>query len=419
MAGTTRDGAVGVIVWQGKRFRLVDTGGLCDFSDNQLLYYGYVEEKVLSVVRSAQVVLFVVDVKDGLTRVDEEIALLLKKVQKPVVICANKCDVVGDFNVGVYEFCSLGFGVPLAVSALHGHSTGDLLDEVCSRLDFSKVGRDLCSENVAGMNVAIVGKPNAGKSSLVNKIASKDTCIVTEFPGTTRDSIDVIVKNEFGSYNFVDTAGIRKQKKVDDEIEHYSVLRSKKAIENSDICLLIIDAIVGCTEQDTKILEFVESAGKGCVVVVNKWDLVTKDTNTMKVYEEDLRQRMSFARYIPVVFVSAKTGQKVDNLFPLLNMVYGSCNLRVTTGNLNSFLCRATSRFPTPSRKGKKLKIYYVTQVSVAPPTFVFFVNSSELFHFSYQRYIENRLRENFELQGTFVRFIVREKAGCRGTARL
>ena len=416
LAGTTRDGVTGEVSWGGKCFSLIDTGGLCDFSSAEAFYYPFVESCVRSALRSAQLVLFVVDVKEGLTHVDAEVALFLKKSQKPVLICANKCDAVGNFEAGIYEFCSLGFGVPVAVSAVHGHGTGDLLDKVCLHIDS---GRELGGLNDVTINVAVVGKPNAGKSSIVNRVTSSERCTVTEIPGTTRDSVDVLFRNEVGSYNFIDTAGIRKQKKVSDEVERYSVIRSKEAIESSDVCLIVVDAVCGLTEQDLKILGYVETAGKGCIIVVNKWDLLEKDTNTMKIYERALLNQINFAKYVPVVFVSAKTGKRINDIFHLINMVHSSHRLRIATGSLNAFLCKITSKVPTPTHKGKKLKIYYVTQASVAPPVFVFFVNNSKLFHFSYRRYIENCLRDYFELKGTPVRFVVREKTSFKETVRI
>ena len=409
VAGTTRDKLEGVVVWRNKEFKLIDTGGL---SENEMVddeFYSFVEKQVLSGIKSSDLILFVVDVRQGLTRADEELAIFLKKNQRPVVLCVNKCDSLGHSNLGVYEFYSLGLGDPLAISAVHGHGTGDLLDKICSSLDFSSTDDE--QPDVSGsIKVAVVGKPNAGKSTLVNKIINKERCIVTDIPGTTRDSLDIFISNDFGNFTFIDTAGIRKRKKIFEEVEKYSILRTKMAIERSDVCLLLIDVMQGYTEQDSKIVEKIIEAGKGCIIVANKWDAVEKDTYTMKIYENKILSDFSFIKYAPLVFISAKTGRKISDVFDSINNVYSSCNFRVTTGMLNNFLEDVTAKVPPPAHKGKRLKIFYITQVSVAPPTFVFFVNSEKLFHFSYRRYIENQLREKFGIVGTPIRFLVREK---------
>ena len=410
VAGTTRDAVDGVFDWGKKKIKLIDTGGFCAEPPDGV--YSFTESQVFDSVRIADAVIFVVNVREGLTRLDEEVAFFLKKSQKPVVLCVNKCDTVGSENLNLYEFYSLGFGEPIAVSAVHGHGTGDLLDSVCSLIDFSKFDEE-CNKNESSdpvVKVSVVGRPNAGKSSFVNKILNKNRCIVTDIPGTTRDSLDVFVNNSFGSYSFIDTAGIRKRKKVNENLEKYSVLRSKMAIERSDVCLLMLDVTSGYSEQDSKIVEIVRDSGKGLIIVANKWDLVEKDTYTMQIYKERLLNDFSFIKYAPIIFLSAKTGQKVSEVFPLINSVSLACRLRISTGVLNNFLAKVIANVPLPTHKGKRLKIFYVTQASVSPPVFVFFVNSEKLFHFSYRRYIENQLRENFNLTGSPVRFVIREK---------
>ena len=409
IAGTTRDAVDGIVVWNGKKIKLIDTGGFC--TDPPDVVYSQTKSQVNYSLRKSDVVIFVVDVKEGLTRLDEEIAFIIKKSQKPVVLCVNKCDTVGCNDLNVYEFYSLGFGEPISVSAAHGHGTGDLLDIVCSLINFSEFSNSNSDENIdASIKVAVVGRPNAGKSSFVNRVFNEERCIVTDLPGTTRDSLDVTLSNSFGSYTFIDTAGIRKRKKIDDNLEKYSVLRSKMAIERSDVCLLILDVTSGYSEQDSKIVEFIQNSGKGLIIVANKWDLVEKDMHTMEIYKNRLAADFSFAKYSPITFMSAKTGQKINDIFPLINSVNLSCQSRVSTSTLNNFLAETIAKVPLPTHKGKKLKIFYITQASSAPPTFVFFVNFEKLFHFSYQRYIENQLRENFDLVGTPIRFIIREK---------
>lgn len=408
VAGTTRDAIEGVVTWCNKQIKLVDTGGFCVTPPD--VVYGFAKEKVFTSIKNSQAVIFTVSIKDGLTRLDEEIALLLKKSQKPVVLCVNKCDTVGVVNQNIYEFYTLGFGEPVSISAIHGYGTGDLLDAAHSFIDFSKF---TSKENEAASNsvkVCVVGRPNAGKSSLINKITNKNQCIVTSIPGTTRDSLDVFVQNKFGSYTFIDTAGIRKRKKIDENLEKYSVLRSKSAIERSDVCLLMLDITDGYSEQDSKIIEFIQNFSKGCIIVANKWDLIEKDAFTMQNYENQLISDFSFIKYAPIIFTSAKTGQKLNDIFPLINSVNCACKLRISTGVLNNFLTKIIANFPLPAHKGKRLKIFYVTQASTFPSVFVFFVNSEKLFHFSYRRYIENQLRENFDLTGTPIRFVVREK---------
>ena len=403
IAGTTRDAVDGIVVWNGKKIKLIDTGGFC--TDPPDVVYSQTKSQVNYSLRKSDVVIFVVDVKEGLTRLDEEIAFIIKKSQKPVVLCVNKCDTVGCNDLNVYEFYSLGFGEPISVSAAHGHGTGDLLDIVCSLINFSEFsnGND-SDENIdASIKVAVVGRPNAGKSSFVNKVFNEERCIVTDLPGTTRDSLDVTLSNSFGSYTFIDTAGIRKRKKIDDNLEKYSVLRSKMAIERSDVCLLILDVTSGYSEQDSKIVEFILNSGRGLIIVANKWDLVEKDMYTMKIYKDRLATDFAFVKYSPITFISAKTGQKINDIFPLINSVNLACRSRISTSTLNNFLARTIAKVPLPTHKGKKLKIFYITQASSAPPTFVFFVNFEKLFHFSYQRYIEN-------LVGTPIRFIIREK---------
>ena len=331
---------------------------------------------------------------------------MLQKSGKPIVLCVNKCDGVGEPPSEFYEFYNLGLGEPIAVSSLHGHGTGDLLDAVYEHLDFS--AEEEYDEN--SITVAIVGRPNAGKSSLVNRIAGREAVIVSDIAGTTRDATDTVVENEHGRFVFIDTAGIRRKSKVEDSIEHYSNLRAEMAVDRADVCVILIDATVGFTEQDSKVAGIAHEAGKGCIIAVNKWDAVEKDDKTMQEYKTKLEKDFSFMAYAPIIFISAQTGQRLDRLFELIHKVASSNAMRITTGTLNDILAQATARVQPPTDKGKRLKIYYMTQASTRPPTFICFVNSKELFHFSYQRYLENRIREIFSLEGTPVRMIVRER---------
>lgn len=402
--GVTRDRIYAPCEWLNREFMLVDTGGIEPFSDDIIL--SQMRRQAQLAIDSAEVIILVVDLKSGVTATDQEVATMLLKSNKPIVLCVNKCDRVGDPPPDFYEFYNLGLGDPIAVSSLHGHGTGDLLDEVCSHIDFSN--REYVeSDRIA---VAVIGKPNVGKSSIINRIAGEERVIVSDIAGTTRDATDTEIDNDYGKYLFIDTAGIRRKNKVTESIEHYSVLRAYMAVDRAEVCVIMIDAIEGFTEQDSKIAGYAHEQGKGCIVAVNKWDAIEKDDKTMIEYQRKLENDFSFMSYVPFVFISAKTGQRVDKLFELINQVSANNALRVTTGALNDLLAHATARVQPPSDKGKRLKIYYITQPATRPPTFVCFVNNKELFHFSYQRYLENQIRESFGLKGTPVRIISRER---------
>ena len=332
---------------------------------------------------------------------------MLLRSGRPIVLCVNKCDTIGEPPAEFYEFYNLGLGDPVAVSSVHGHGTGDLLDRV---FEFFPPEEEEDDAEPTEIRVAVIGKPNVGKSSLVNFLAGEERCIVSDIAGTTRDAIDTQIENSFGRFTFVDTAGLRRKNKVEDSIERYSVLRAQMAIERSDVCVIMIDASVGFTEQDSKVAGLAHEAGKGCVIAVNKWDAVAKDGKTMQEYRKKLETDFSFMPYAPIVFISVKTGQRIDRLFELIKLAAHSNAMRIPTGMLNDVLAQATARVQPPTDKGRRLKIYYLTQASLRPPTFVFFVNSAELFHFSYQRYLENRIRETFGMEGTPIRFLIRER---------
>lgn len=402
--GVTRDRIYAPCNWEGHEFMLVDTGGIEPFSDDIIL--SQMRRQAELAIESAEVIILVVDIRSGVTATDSEVASMLLKSQKPTILCVNKCDSVGDVPPEFYEFYNLGMGDPIAVSSVHGHGTGDLLDEVIKHIDFSK--SDDIPEDV--ISVAIIGKPNVGKSSLVNKITGEERAIVSNIAGTTRDATDTMTENKFGRFNLIDTAGIRRKNKITDDIEHYSVLRAYMAVDRADVCVIMIDALEGFTEQDSKIAGYAHEQGKGCIVAVNKWDAVEKTEKTMQEFENKLKIDFSFMSYVPFVFISAKTGQRLDKLFELIVKVKKNNNMRATTGALNEILAGATARVQPPSDKGKRLKIYYMTQASSAPPTFVCFCNRAELFHFSYQRYIENQIREAFDLMGTPVKLVIRER---------
>ena len=403
--GVTRDRIYGECEWQNRTFSLIDTGGIEPYSDDVILSQMRCQAQLA--IDSADVIILVTDIKTGLVATDHEVATMLQKSGRPVVVCVNKCDKIGEVEADFYEFYNLGLGEPVMVSSVHGHGTGDLLDEVLKNLP-----EETFDEEVGTViNVAVIGKPNVGKSSLINKITGENRCIVSNIAGTTRDSIDTFVENKFGSFNFIDTAGLRRKNKVYDAVEKYSVIRAKMAVERSDVCVIMIDAIEGFTEQDSKVAGLAIEAGKACVVVVNKWDAIEKNDKTMSKYRRKLENDFSFMSYVPIIFISAKTGQRIDNLFEMITVVSNANALRISTGVLNDVLADAVVRVQPPTDKGKRLKIFYMTQVSVRPPTFVFFVNSAQLFHFSYQRYLENKLRETFSLQGTPIRFIIRERA--------
>lgn len=403
--GVTRDRLYAEAEWRNRKFDLVDTGGIEPSADSQIL--AFMRQQAEIAIQHATVILFVCDIKTGLTASDQEVANMLLRSQKPVVLAVNKMDQVGITNPDIYEFYNLGLGDPIAVSAVHGHGTGDLLD-ACMEYFPPEDGEE---EEDDVIKVAIIGKPNVGKSSLVNRILGEQRVIVSDMAGTTRDAVDSYFENQKGKYLFIDTAGMRKKSKVDDRIEKFSVLRATMAIERADVCLILVDANEGVTEQDTKVAGLAHEAGKACIIVVNKWDAIEKDDKTMDHMRQDIRRDLSYMTYAPIVFISALTGQRVDRLFDLINYVNDQASLRITTGMLNTVLADATARVQPPTDKGRRLKIYYMTQASTKPPTFVIFVNRADLFHFSYQRYIENQIRSTFGLTGTPVRFVVRERA--------
>ena len=401
--GVTRDRIYGDTEWQGKKVMLVDTGGI-EPKTNDIILSGMRSQAQLA-IDTANVIIMVCDMQTGVTATDAEIASMLLKSGKPIVLCVNKCDKIGDVPPEFYEFYNLGLGDPIAVSSVHGHGTGDLLD---AAYDFLPDTDDVEDDDV--INVAVIGKPNAGKSSLVNKITGEERVIVSDIAGTTRDAIDSLVENKFGKFNFIDTAGLRRNSRVEDKIEKYSVIRAKMAIERSDVCVIMIDGVDGFTEQDSKVAGLALEEGKACIIAVNKWDIVEKDGQTMDNYRKKLMNDFSFMPYVPIIFISAKTGQRLDRLFELINYVRTQNTMRISTGKLNDILADATARVQPPSDKGKRLKIYYMTQASTCPPTFVCFCNNAELFHFSYQRYLENQIRSTFGLEGTPVRFVIRER---------
>ena len=402
--GVTRDRVFGDAEWCGKAFSLVDTGGIEPASKDVLLTQ--MREQAQIAIDSASAIIFVTDLRAGVTATDLDVAGMLQKSGLPIVLCVNKCDSIGEPPAEFYEFYNLGLGDPVMVSSVHGHGTGDLLDRVCESLP-EAVGEE---DEGNAIKVAVIGKPNVGKSSLVNKVSGENRCIVSDMAGTTRDAVDTTIENEFGTFTFIDTAGLRRKSKVEDAIEHYSNLRAEMAVERADVCLILIDAQLGFTEQDSKVAGIAHEAGKACIVCVNKWDAIEKDDKTMGEMHKKLEQDFSFMSYAPILFISAKTGQRLDKMFGLINAAAANNAMRVTTGMLNDILAQATARVQPPTDKGKRLKIYYMTQASTKPPTFVCFVNDHELFHFSYQRYLENRIREIFGLEGTPIRLIVRER---------
>lgn len=402
--GVTRDRLYGDCEWNGRTFFLVDTGGIEPGTDSEMLQFMRRQAEIA--IETADVIIMVTDVTVGLTAADSEVAALLQRSHKPVVLAVNKCDSVGTVNPDIYEFYALGLGDPIEVSAVHGHGTGDLLDACVAQFPASEDDE----EDDEVIKVAIIGKPNVGKSSLLNRILNEERVIVSEVAGTTRDAIDSYFENEWGKYCFIDTAGMRRKSKVDDAIERYSNLRSISAIDRADVCLILIDANEGVTDQDTKIAGLAHEAGKACIIVVNKWDAVEKETNTMDQMTGDIRRDLAYMTYAPVVFLSALTGQRVDRLFAQINAVSNAAAMRITTGMLNSILEDATARVQPPSDKGRRLKIYYMTQTSVKPPHFVIFCNDARLFHFSYQRYLENQIRAVFGMEGTPIRITIRQK---------
>ncbi len=407
--GVTRDRIYGTCEWQNRQVLLVDTGGIEPSIDDGILLH--MRQQAQLAIDTAQVIIFVTDLRSGVTAQDQDIAAMLMRSGKPVVLAVNKVDTLGDPPLELYDFYALGLGEPYPVSSVHGHGTGDLLDEVYSHLSFE----DESEQEDDRISVAVIGRPNVGKSSLVNFILGEERMIVANEAGTTRDAIDSAVENQHGKFIFTDTAGLRKRGKVEEGVERFSVLRSLAAVERSRVCVIMIDATEGFTEQDSKVAGFAHEQGKACIIAVNKWDAVEKDDKTMDVMRKKLMNDFSFMNYAPIIFISAKTGQRVDRLFDLIKYVDEQNALRVTTGVLNELLARATARVQPPSDKGKRLKIYYMTQISTRPPTFVCFVNSKQLFHFSYQRYIENQIRATFGLEGTPVRIIARERGEGKG----
>lgn len=402
--GVTRDRIYGDCEWLGHRFLLVDTGGIEPRADDVILSQMRAQANIA--IATADVIVLVTDLRSGVVATDQDVANMLQKSGKPVILCVNKCDSVGAPDPEFYEFYNLGMGDPIAVSAVHGHGTGDLLDAVIAYFPPESEEK----EEDDTIKVAVIGKPNVGKSSLINRISGQERAIVSDIAGTTRDATDTRIENQYGKFTFIDTAGIRRKSKVTDAIEKYSIIRARTAVERADVCVIMIDATEGFTEQDSKVAGIALDQGKGCIVVVNKWDAVEKDGNTMREYKEKLAVDFAFMKFAPFVFISAKTGQRVDRLFEQIAYVYAQSTMRISTGKLNEILGAATARVQPPTDKGKRLKIYYMTQASVCPPTFVFFVNNAQLFHFSYQRYLENQIREVFGLEGTPVRFIIRER---------
>lgn len=402
--GVTRDRIYGDAEWLGKKFMLVDTGGI--EPDNGDVILSGMRAQAQLAIDTASAIIFVTDINSGVTATDAEIASMLQKSGKPVVLCVNKCDGIGEPPAEIYEFYNLGIGDPLPVSSVHGHGTGDLLDEVIAHIPESEFDED--DEDV--INVAVIGKPNAGKSSLINKISGEERSIVSDIAGTTRDAIDTAVERDGVKYNFIDTAGLRRKSRVDDKIEKYSILRAQMAIERADVCVIMIDGKEGFTEQDSKVAGLALEDGKACIIAVNKWDAVEKDGRTMDGTRKSLMKDFSFMSYAPIIFISAKTGQRIDRLFELIKYVNEQNTMRISTGMLNDILSDATARVQPPTDKGKRLKIYYMTQASTKPPTFVCFCNKAELFHFSYQRYLENQIRSTFGLEGTPIRFVIRER---------
>lgn len=402
--GVTRDRIYGDCEWLGRNMLLVDTGGIEPYSDDIIL--SQMRRQAQLAIESADVIVLVTDVRSGAVATDTEVAQMLQKSGKPIVLCVNKCDTIGDVPPDFYEFYNLGLGDPVAVSSVHGHGTGDLLDEIIKYLPDEEQGE----YDEDKIKVAVIGKPNVGKSSLINAISGEERAIVSNIAGTTRDSTDTLISNEYGEFVFIDTAGLRRKSKVEDQIEKYSVIRARMAVERADVCVIMIDGTEGFTEQDSKVAGIAHDLGKACIIAVNKWDAVDKDGKTMDKERKKLMNDFGFMSYAPIIFISAKTGQRLDRLFELIKFVNEQNSMRISTGRLNEVLSAATTRVQPPTDKGKRLKIYYMTQASTRPPTFVCFVNSKDLFHYSYQRYIDNQIREVFGLEGTPTRFVIRER---------
>ncbi len=402
--GVTRDRIYADCEWRGTKFQIIDTGGIEPVSDDIILKQ--MRRQAELAMDIADVIVFITDVKSGVTQSDEEVAQMLRRTKKPIILVCNKCDRVGSMPPEVYEFYNLGLGEPYAISAGKKLGIGEVLDAIYEKFD--SVENEI--EDNETIKVAIIGKPNAGKSSLVNKILNEERVIVSDIAGTTRDAIDSYFKNSYGKYIFIDTAGIRRKNKVYDKLEQYSVIKAKAAIERADVCLIMIDAKEGVTEQDEKIAGLAHEAGKGVIIIINKWDLIEKENHTLEMYKKQVYSKLSYLSYAPILFISAMSGQRVNKIFELVNEVNENNKLRVPTGLLNDTLSQAIAITQPPSDKGKRLKVYYMTQVSIAPPTFVIFVNSKELMHFSYVRYIENHLRKQFNFKGTPIHMIIRER---------
>ena len=403
--GVTRDRIYGETEWGGRKLVVIDTGGIEPKTDDIILKQMRFQAQVA--IDNADVILFMCDVRSGLTASDRDIAVMLQRSGKPIIPCINKCDSVGHVPYEFYEFYELGFDCePIALSSVHGSGTGDILDAVLAALPENTEEE----EEDDSIKVAVIGKPNAGKSSIINKIIGQERLIVSNIAGTTRDAVDTHIENDKGKFTFIDTAGIRRSSKINDKIEKYSVLRAHMAVERADVCLIMIDAGTGITEQDEKIAGIAHEAGKACIIVVNKWDSIEKDNNTVNSFNERIRTALAYMPYAPIVYVSALTGQRINTLFDHIKYVHNQANTRISTGMLNDVLAEATMRVQPPSDKGKRLKIYYMTQASVAPPTFVFFCNNVELFHFSYQRYLENCIRQTFGFSGTPIKLVIKMK---------
>ena len=404
--GVTRDRLYADCEWLDHRFLIVDTGGLEPFSDDVILSQMRLQAQIA--IDRADAIIFVVDVRSGVVATDEEVAALLQKSGKPVILCVNKCDSLGEPPADFYEFYNLGLGDPIAVSSVHGHGTGDLLDEVVKHIAAVENEEE---EDDDAIRVAVIGKPNVGKSSLVNALCGENRMLVSDIAGTTRDAADTVIENEHGRFVLIDTAGLRRKSKVDDQIEKYSVMRAVMAVERASVCVIMIDALEGFTEQDSKVAGIAHEAGKACIIAVNKWDAYEKDGHTMDAYRKSLMNDFSFMSYAPIIFISAKTGQRLSRMLELIKFVDDQNAMRIPTGRLNQVLADAQARVQPPTDKGKRLKIYYMTQASTRPPTFVAFVNSKDLFHYSYQRYLDNQIREVFGLEGTPTRLIIRERS--------